>query len=82
MTGYLHLPPLWVMDEFDHTDSTGNHVDQNVDIATADDIVCERAINDDIAVCFARDGFAAFIYGEDAEIGGTGAVPEMLADRL
>jgi len=82
MTGYLHLPPLWVMDQFDHRNPSANHVDQHADMTSAADMVWAASISDDIAICFARDGFVSFVYADHAEVGGSGNDHEILADRI
>lgn len=57
-TGYLHVPPLWVRDDFAPDDFERRIVTQHVDVSTAGDLISAETLSEDISVWFCRDGFA------------------------
>ncbi len=81
VTAYMHVPSLWVVDDFDG-DNPIHMAGYGLDPATGDDIVVAQAINENISVWVCRDGFVAFLYSERSEIGWTGNPIEMRAARI
>jgi hypothetical protein len=82
-TGYMHLPPLWVVDDIDDDEARSlSATVRGVDLDKASDIVARQSVAPGIDATFARDGLVLFEYGPDATFGNEDTAKDALSARI